>query len=267
MVGNLRIVASSDLGPLGSHDGPAVVHNWVADSLFSQMLPWLALLGLLALKSNRQGSAWSIWLPLGAIVVLTHVPWPFLPSGADFFLDIVAALATGLAAVWLLSDSLRQRSRFLTFLCVFLVLAAFSALAFMAGQGWNLLNAQSVSVGFALALGVTVTAVVLVLAGLVCRGSHHPLWLYLLSYLLLAAVWLAMAAPFGLIAMTTSNGSNEWSNILMLVLIAATINYVVLLPFLILSSASPFFRERLKVLLHVKIEAPPLIVPQTPMPA
>ena len=262
----MKIVASSDLGPLGSRDGPPVGYNWVADSLFSQMLPWLALLGLLALKPNRQGSAWSIWLPLGILVALTHVPWPFLPSGADFFLDIITALATGLAAVWLLSGSLRQGNRFLTFLCIFLVLALFSALAFMAGQGWNLLNAQSASAGLALALAVTVTAVGLVLAGLVCHGSYRPLWLCLLSYPLLAAVWLAMVAPFGLIAMTTANGSNEWSNILMLVLIATTINYVVLLPFLLLSSASPFFRERLNMLLHVNLEAPPLIVPQTPLP-
>jgi hypothetical protein len=30
---------------------------------------------------------------------------------------------------------------------------------------------------------------------------------------------------------------------------------------LILSSASPFYRERLKALLHVKVEAPPVITP------
>lgn len=259
-VGNLQVVASSDLGPLGSRDGPGVAYNWVSDGISSQLLPWLALLGLLALKPNRQGLAWWIWLPLGAIVVATQVPWPMLPSGGDFFLDIVTALATGLAAVWLLSDSLRRQHRFLTFLSVFLVLAGFSALAFMAGQGWNLLNAHAVQVGLALAMGVTVTAIVLFLAGLVCRGSYRPLWLYLLSYLLLAAVWLVIVAPFGFIAMMTSNGSMGWSDFLTPALVAATGNYVVLLPFLILSSASPFFRERLKVLLHVKMEAPPLIV-------
>jgi hypothetical protein len=265
-VGNLRVVASSDLGPLGSRDGPGVAYNWVSDGLSSQVLPWLALLGLLALKPNRQGSAWWIWLPLGAIVVATQVPWPMLPSGGDFFLDIVTALAAGLAAVWLLSDSLRQQRRFLTFLSVFLVLAVFSWLAFAARQGWYLLNAQAVQAGLALAMGVMVTAIVLALAGLVCRGGYSPLWLYLWSYLLLAAVWLVIIAPFGLIAMMTSNGGIGWFDFLTPVVVAATLNYAVLLPFLLLSSASPFFRERFKVLLHVRIEAPPLIVPPTPNP-
>ena len=39
------------------------------------------------------------------------------------------------------------------------------------------------------------------------------------------------------------------------VLVAVT--FATLLPYLILSSVSPFFRERLKALLHVKPEAPP----------
>lgn len=261
----MRVVASSDLGPLGSRDGPAVAYNWVADSIFSQLLPWLALLGLLALKPNRQGRAWWIWLPLGVIVALTQAPWPMLPSGADFFLDVITALAVGLAAVWLLSDSLRQRSRFLTFLGVLLVLGVFSALAFMATQGWNLLNVQAVQVGLALALGVTATAIVLALDGLVCRGNYCPLRLYLWSYLLLAAVWLVIVAPLGF-AMIASNGRIAWSEFLTPVLVAATVNYAVLLPFLLLSSASPFFRERIKALLHVQIEAPPLLLPPTPNP-
>jgi hypothetical protein len=39
----------------------------------------------------------------------------------------------------------------------------------------------------------------------------------------------------------------------------ATANFATLLPFLILSSASPFFRERLKALLNVKLETPPIL--------
>ncbi len=44
----------------------------------------------------------------------------------------------------------------------------------------------------------------------------------------------------------------------------ATGNFATLLPFLILSSASPFFRERLKALLHVKPETPPPLNPPSP---
>jgi hypothetical protein len=37
------------------------------------------------------------------------------------------------------------------------------------------------------------------------------------------------------------------------------VSFATLLPFLILSSFSPFFRERLKTLLHLKPETPPAI--------
>jgi hypothetical protein len=40
--------------------------------------------------------------------------------------------------------------------------------------------------------------------------------------------------------------------------LAAAIHFATLLPFLILSSASPFYRERLKALLNVKPEPPPV---------
>ena len=62
------------------------------------LLPWLAMLGLLALKPNRCAAAWWIWLPLGCVIAFTLALLPVLPSGANFFLDVIAALAVGLAA-------------------------------------------------------------------------------------------------------------------------------------------------------------------------
>jgi hypothetical protein len=44
------------------------------------------------------------------------------------------------------------------------------------------------------------------------------------------------------------------------------VNYAMLLPFLILSSASSFYRERLKALLHVKPEVPPTLNAAGPNP-
>ena len=58
-----------------------------------------------------------------------------------------------------------------------------------------------------------------------------------------------------------SGGRIAWSEFFVPVLAVAAVNFATLLPFLILSSASPFFRERLKALLHVKPEAPPAIAP------
>ena len=95
----------------------------------------------------------------------------------------------------------------------------------------------------------------LVLAGWICRGRYRPLGLYLWLLVLLAVVWLVIAAPFFFFALIASAGRIAWSEFFCSRPHGGTVNFATLLPFLILSSASPFFRERLKALLHVKPEA------------
>ncbi|MGD0209275.1 MAG: hypothetical protein ABSC89_16885 [Verrucomicrobiota bacterium] len=255
--GKLTIVASSDLGALGSRDGSPIDYNWVLPGIAPLLLPWLAILGLLILKPNRCAGAWLIWLPLGCVLAFILVPLPIRPAGTDFLLDVIAALAVGLAAVWLLSNYLRQQHRLLTFLCLLLALAGFSVLAFVSRQGLSLLTIESLQVGIVLAVGVLASSVALSLGGLICRGRYRPLGLYLWLFLSLTAIWLVMVAPFFLIALIVSGGRIAWSGFFVPVLVAAMVNFATLLPFLILSLVSPFFRERLKALLHVKPEVPP----------
>ncbi|MGA9453059.1 MAG: hypothetical protein WBW41_17150 [Verrucomicrobiia bacterium] len=258
--GKLTIVAFSDLGALGSRDGPPVAYDWVLPGIAPLLLPWLAILGLLILKSNRCAGAWLIWLPLACVIAFTLAPLPILPAGTDFFLDVFAALAVGLAAVWLLSDYLRRQNRFVTFLCVLPALAGFSLLAFVSRQGWSF-TIETFEVGIVLAVGVLASSVALSLGGLIYRGRYRPLGLYLWLLILLAVVWLVIAAPFFLFALMASGGTIAWSEFFVPVLAVATVNFATLLPFLILSSASPLFRERLKTLLHVKPEGPPVMAP------
>jgi hypothetical protein len=257
--GKLSIVASSDLGALGSKAGSPTVYNWVLPGVAPLLLPWLVILGLLALKPNRCAAAWLIWLPLGCVFALTLSPPAIFPPGTNFFLDVIAALAIGLAAVWLLSNYLRRQHRFATFLCVLLALAGFSVLAAVAKQGLNLLEIEPLQVGIVLAVGVLASAVALSLAGLICRRRYRPLGLYLWLLVLLVGVWLVIVMPFFLIALFSSGGNLPWSEFFFPVLAVAMVNFATLLPFLILSSASPFFRERLKALLNVKLETPPIL--------
>jgi hypothetical protein len=55
--GKLTIVASSDLGALGSKDGLPVAYDWALPGVAPLLLPWLVILGLLTLKPNRCASA------------------------------------------------------------------------------------------------------------------------------------------------------------------------------------------------------------------
>ncbi len=263
--GKLSIVASADLGALGSREGSPVSWDWVMPGVAPLLLPWLIILVLLVLKSNRCAAAWLIWLTLGCVIAFTQSSLAMLlPSGTGFFLDAIAALAFGLAAVWLLSNYLRRQHRLLTFLCLLLALAVFSGLAAGAKQGLSLLAVESLQIGIVLAIGVLASAVALNLAGLTCRSGYRLLGLYAWLLILLAVVWLVLAAPFFLIALIASGGRIAWGEFFVPVLAVAMVNYATLLPFLILSSASPFFRERLKALLHVKPEAPPPL--NTPLP-
>ena len=263
--GKLAVVASADLGALGSKQGPPVTYTWVLPSFAPLLLPWLTLLGLLALKPNRCATAWLIWLPFGCLIAFTLAPPDILPPGTNFFLDVIAALAAGLAAVWLLSNYLRRQHRFVTFLCVLLALAGFSLLAFVSRLDWSFTDFnftdEMLPAGIVLAVGVLVSSVALSLAGLICRGRYRPLALYAWLLLLLAVIWVVIAAPIFVLQTMASSGGVDWGEFFVPVLGVAAFHFAVLLPFLILSSASPFYRERLKSLLHAKPELPPVMPP------
>ncbi len=259
--GNLSIVASSDLGGLGARDGAPLSYNWVLPGAAPLLLPWFVILALLVLKPNRRAGAWLIWLPLGCVLAVSQAFPPLLPSGSEFFLDATAALAIGLSAVWLLSDYLRRQNRFVTFLCVLLALAGFSLLAAVAKPGGDFPSAESFFSNIVLAFAVLASAVALCLSGLICRGRYRPLGLYACLLLLLWGVWLLMATPFFVGDEVTSGNTLPWSQFVIPVLAVASANFVTLLPFLILSSASPLFRERLKSLLYMKPVVPPVMPP------
>ena len=220
-------------------------------------VPWLAILGLMALKPNRHAMAWLIWLPLGAVFAFSLAPSGFLSPDFNFLMDIAAALGFGLAAVWLLSNYLQQRYRILTFLCVGLAMAVFSGLAFISKAGLDLTGDMFVA-AIGLAIGIGAGSVALAVAGLICRRRYRPFGIYAWLLGLLAVIWVLIAAPIYIFETMGTGGTIDWREFFVPVLLAAVLQFAVLLPFLILSSATPFFRERFKGLLNFKPEAPPV---------
>jgi hypothetical protein len=268
-------------------DGPPVACNWTAAGRLSPWLPWLAILALLALKPNRGWSAWWIWLPLvilaaarhGVQLALQNAPAD-LPEGTlGVCLDVPVSLAFGLAAVWLLAYRFGA-GRLGTFLGVFAVLAAFIVFGFSATAGWGLvrepimglLNPRqfaATAAGGELATPILVllmmlalvVAAALALCGLACRGRHRPFQLYLWLLLSVPAVGIAVPALLHYLCRMASPGSMDFPLFLVLGPLTTLVAVATLLPFLILSSVNPFYRERLKALLHVKAEAPAAIAP------
>ena len=258
------MVASTDLHGLGATDGPPATYTWTPPSLLPHVLPWLAVLVLLMLKPNRTGRAWWIWLPLACIAALdaaSRSALDFIPSEPlDIFCQVFNSLAFGIAAVWLLATWLQERHRFLVFLKMLVTAAGFSALAFLVRQDSG---EGPVVLAFLVFVGVCVlvTVAALSLTGLVCRPRYLPLRLSILSVVFTVALWAILSAPFAIFALA-AGGGGPWLELVTIVLALAAVTFVTVLPFLILSFTNPFYRERLKGLLHLEPTVqPPLNIP------
>jgi hypothetical protein len=182
---------------------------------------------------------------------------PGMPSGTSFLLDAVPPLAFGLAAVWL-GNSLSKSHRLLTFLCVLATLVLVSTVTLAVGQSFLSLESETIQVIVLVGLAALVTTLALTLAGWICRKSYRPLKVYLSLLVLLAALWLLATSPFFVVA-AISDGRVRLSEFLLPVLCVAAANFALLLPFLILSTANGFYRDRFKALLNVKPLAPPVL--------
>ena len=261
----------ADLGGLGAKEGAPVNYHWTVPSIIPSLLPWLAVLLLLLVKSNRCGQAWWIWVPLGCVAAVGQLLQPafgFIPSEtAAMFLDLVSSLAIGVAAVWLLAPQLARSHRLLTFLCLVPTLGIFSLFSFLMKQDWGGGGtAVALAMLVPLAIGVFVVAVAILLAGLACRGRYRPWGLYLWIFLSLLALWLVILTPFFAFAMIVSGGQLPWQEFFVVVLVLTAAGFGTLLPFLVLSSANSLFRERLKLLLHLGRETLPPVLPPAVVP-
>jgi hypothetical protein len=179
-----------------------------------------------------------------------------------FCLDAIAALAIGLAAVWLLSNYLRRQNGFVTFLCVCPSWPASACWLLVSKRlKAGILKWKCCKPGSCWRLGVLASAAALSLGGLVCRGRYRPLGLYAVAHPPAGRSVAVDCPPFFLFALMASGGALRGANFFIPVLAVAAGQLPNAAALYILSSASPFFRERLKALLHVKAEAPPVMPP------
>jgi hypothetical protein len=251
--------------------------------LVTPLLPWLAILSLLALKPNHGWAAWWIWLPPVCVAAgcrylaaaCQNSPGGLPSEAVEAFLNVPVALTLGLAALWLLAPYASRRGLLGTFLGSLVILSGFTLFSFVARAGWalgteaimSLLDprhcAATTSAGLEAmpllvpaVLPTPVIAAAMALCGLACRGRYRPLALWLWLFVSLLVVWAGVTALFDWLCYAATGGREGYDLFLGLGLQMWLVSFMMLLPFLILSAASPLFRERLKGLLHVEREAP-----------
>jgi hypothetical protein len=235
------------------------------------LLPWLAVLALLALPSNRNPRAWWIWAPVIGLVLLSAgletAAQTFNGEGFSYLVQAACAAAFGIAAIWLLGSALVSRCRALAITLMAPTFAAVSLLAFAVSpvfeQIWDLQRWESAVVMYLLLFWIVsglAFAGALNLTGRMCRcrfGRLRVSWALLLC---LCIMWLLAGGLFGCVMKFAASGNLEWTGLLIAVLVLSVVSFVVMLPFLILSFTNSFYRERLQVLLRLPTadSAPPL---------
>ncbi len=264
--GKLEIAASQDLGGLGAREGPPVSFNWTPVSVVPHLIPWLAILALLALKSNRAPGAWSIWaavicgflLDAGLRASATLIP----AQPLDALSAALKSLNFGLAAVWLFSGKLEWKHRFLTFLGMLGILILFGFGTFLVSETGRNASGEEAAIGIVLGMNIFIVAVALSLGGLICRKRYQPVALLCWSAVMVVALIALIMAPFLVFAIVTNPGQlavREFAEGFMLL---AAMNFGTILVYLLLSFVSGFYRERLKGFLKLgQQEAPPLVPP------
>ena len=247
------------------------------------MLPWLAILALLAHKPNRGWAAWWIWLPLTVVAAACHwlqrtlqdSPGNGPQEAIEIVLAVPVAWGFGLAALWLLASRLGRRHRFGTLLSSMAILAAFSVFSFGALVGWGLVaepvaslldprhcsaTASAGLIGLPLlvplVLPAPLVAAALALCGLACWGRYRPVGLYFWLVLSLLPGWIAVSALLHRWCHVVLPGCAGYALFFWMAMFLWVVLFAVWLPFLILAPANPLFRERLKALLHVNPPAP-----------
>ena len=210
---------------------------------------------LLLLIPKRNRSLQALWLaaPLAFSLAIVSLLWAITgirSDAPDGLFGILCAVLFGLAATWLLSPYLKRRGRFLTFLGVLATMELFSLATCAAAQSPD----RDSNLGYILIGGAVVAlllSVAINLAGWSCRRQYDRRRFWLRLILWITTGWLAVFVvmsmiekPGPLLEMATAFA------------IFCAVSFGLLLPFLLLSFANAFYRERLKELLRLDDAAP-----------
>jgi hypothetical protein len=225
-----------------------VIYRWTMPSLMPLLVPWLAILGLLALPGNRNAQAWWIWAPLGLVAGLVlgvnRLAENFSPAGEAISTGglLVTSAAFGLAAAWLLGRTLKGQVRGLVFVALLLIVTVVGLANILVSQEADAMEATAMGVG--MGLGSLGLALALTLAALCCRRRYSFGRLTSWTLLWLLGGWLLGMIPFCVLLAVQQTGFVGWYAPLLVGSMIAGCSFAVLLPFLALAGLNGFYRDR-----------------------
>jgi hypothetical protein len=236
-------------------------------------LPWLVVLGLLALPRNRTAGAWWIWAGVACgfgLEALLRSARTVLPSQPiEIFASAILALTFSVAALWLLVGAVERKSRFKAFLLSLAIVGGLGLTAYLVGAITAQNTSQSIELVFegilVLMCGLIIPAA-LNLGGALCRRRYRPLALLVWTIISTIVVALLVLLPLLIIALVSNPATVIWKEMFVGMGLLAGLSFAILAPFLALGFANSLFRERLKSLLQLAGgERPAMIVPFSPI--
>lgn len=256
--GELTVVASHDLGAAGVRTSTPVVFAWHWYYHLSSLGFWaLALVPLVLVRENRQLPAWTILLPLVAILLLSRMTAALFmlgPAATERFGSFVGTLATAWTIVWLLGPWFARMRGWLAFCGAATVMVGIGVVSYLGDfglvhdSGWM---PRAILYSIA-AFGLLAS---MALSGLLCRRIYS---LGRFMSRLFAWMLLAVVSPL-LVTLTIAFLANLEEGrgglgiaflavlvptYLMIGGIASAVLYLFNLPFMLVAMRSPFYRQR-----------------------
>ncbi len=229
------------------------------------LLPWLAIVLLLAAKDNRAPQAWLIFVPLVVVTLLSGAEplTDFLPAQLrEASRETLRVLGFGYAALWLVTPLVRPRHGFVTFLASLVTVGLFSAFVLLVRLLADGGSVQDVFLGVLLLACIVAGCLAANLASLFCRKAYSG-WRYLGAVTGVdLAISLLFMVPFIVIAWIGNEGRVGVVPVLgMLFVLLFGASLVPLVAFVALSTINGFYRGRLKEFFRIgERAAPPVIV-------
>lgn len=251
-------MVSADIGEFGPQDGEPVTYRFHLLYHAQGMIPWLLLpLAFVALKENRTRQAAWILAPIALLAAVYSAVMRIVPmdSGGVVQLNVMfAIMVVGFSMIWLLAERIGNRSRFVTFLLAALIYFGFLGVTLL-GSGF-----QKDVIAIAGLAAVSIPAILLafVIASPHCR---KPFGAARFIITIGAALFFVLLVIFSVILFVFYPAQDRpmkdlMNELLIGCLFGSLIYYVVLLPFLILLLAHPFWRKRLEAVLGVQAKVP-----------
>jgi hypothetical protein len=251
--GELRIVASADLGEFGPTAGKPVLYHFSPLYHAQGLVPWLLLpLAFVALKENRTVQAAWILVP---VVLLGAIYWTVMmvlkpTSGSAVQMNMFFAIVVvGFSTIWLLAERIGSRNRLVTFLL--------GALIYFGTLGANLLTGEfgkdAMPVAAVAAISISSILLAFAIASMASSRSFRKARFLALTGVSLFGSHLIILSLVMLLFYPSRPIRDQMTEVAFASFVMSLVFLLGLAPFLVLLWANRFWRRRFEGVLGFSI--------------